>query len=86
MSHLPYYGQIETKPATSNGYDIRAQVIAMAKDYVENQARITSTYANKMLELNKITTEQYLELIKPYTLKDIMSHATDMYKFISIKK
>jgi hypothetical protein len=88
MSHIPYYGQAETetKRAAKNGYEIRAQILELAKDYVENQYKANLEYVNRLADLQKITTEEYLKLTKPYNMDTIMSHVDKMYNFVMSKK
>lgn len=90
MSHIPYYGQPETKgktPMTSNknGYEIRAQVLEYAKNYVEEQKKLNIAYAEKMHSLGKMQLDAYLEVMKPYSMTDILEKAAEMYSFVSRK-
>lgn len=87
MSHIPYYGQPENKPTQppKNGYEIRAQLIELAKDYVEKQSKANIEYAEKMQALGKIQLEEYMNAFKPYTMADIMARAQDMYSFVASK-
>ena len=68
-----------------SGFEIRADILAIAKDYVENQTRLNIDYATKMYELGKMHSEQYLEMIKPHSMADIMYRAKEMYSFVSKK-
>lgn len=88
MSHIPYYGQPESKPmqqTTKSGYEIRAQLIELAKDYVEKQAKNNLEYVEKLQALGKISLDEYVKALKPYTLEDIMTKAQEMYTFVSSK-
>ena len=88
MSHIPYYGQQESKtPMTSNknGYEIRAQVLEYAQNYVEEQKKLNIAYAEKMHKLGKMHLDAYLEAIKPYSMQEILEKATEMYSFVSRK-
>jgi hypothetical protein len=88
MSHIPYYNQpdTESKKMNKNGYEIRADLVAVAKDYIEKQHAINAKYGAEMLELGKITSEAYTEMLKPYTFDNILEHATKMYEFVTSKK
>jgi hypothetical protein len=88
MSHIPYYNQPETesKRMNKNGYEIRAELVAVAKDYIEKQQAINKEYANKMLEIGTITQEEYMKMLKPYTFESIIEHANKMYEFVTAKK
>lgn len=90
MSHIPYYGQQENKGKPSmtgnkNGYEIRAQVLEYAKQYVEEQKKLNIAYAEKMHALGKMQLDAYLEAIKPYSMQEILDKATEMYSFVSRK-
>lgn len=87
MSHIPYYGQPESKTMQQpkNGYEIRAQLIEVAKDYVEKQSKANIEYAEKMQALGKIQLEEYMNAFKPYTMVDIMAKAQEMYTFVTSK-
>lgn len=88
MSHIPYYNQPETesKRMNKNGYEIRADLVAVAKDYIEKQHALNVEYANKMLEVGSITRETYFSMLKPYTFESIIEHANKMYEFVTAKK
>ena len=90
MSHIPYYGQQENKgkqymTGTKNGYEIRAQVLEYAKQYVEEQKKLNIAYAEKMHALGKMQLDAYLEAVKPYSMQEILDKATEMYSFVSRK-
>ena len=90
MSHIPYYGQSEHKgtqmnTTNKNGYEIRAYVMELAKDYVEKQTKANLEYVEKMHSLGKATLDEYLKAMQPYTMKDIMDKTKEMYSFVSFK-
>lgn len=90
MSHIPYYGQPESKGKSmttnnKNGYEIRAHILELAKDYVEKQARLNIEYAEKMQALGKMRLEEYVNAFKPYTMEEVMAKATEMYSFVAKK-
>lgn len=87
MSHIPYYGQQEHKgkanmTSSKNGYEIRAQVLEYAKEYVEDQKKLNIAYAEKMHALGKMQLDAYLEAIKPYSMQDVLDKANEMYSFV----
>lgn len=84
MSHIPYYGQPEKAPRMKNGFELRAELIALAKSYVENQYQANLEYCSKM---SKLTSTETLEaLAKPYTFDDVLKYAKEMYSFVSNKE
>ena len=88
MRHIPYYNQpdTESRKMNKNGYEIRADLVAVAKDYIEKQHALNVEYANKMLELGNINRQAYLDMLKPYTFDNIIEHANKMYEFVTAKK
>lgn len=68
-----------------NGYEIRAHILELAKDYVEKQARLNIEYAEKMQALGKMRLEEYVNAFKPYTMEEVMAKATEMYSFVAKK-
>jgi hypothetical protein len=88
MSHIPYFNQSETesKRMSKNGYEIRAQLVELSKEYLEKQHEANVQYASKMFELGKLQQKEYLDMLKPYTLDSIIEHANKMYDFVTSKK
>ena len=88
MSHIPYYNQpdTESKRMNKNGYEIRAEVVAIAKDYLEKQHKANLEYVAKMTELGQKTSEAYVEALKPYTFEQILEHANKIYEFVTAKR
>lgn len=83
MSHIPYYGQAEKTHKT--GYEIRAQMLELAKSYLENMQKANLQYAEKMMELGQIQAEEYTNLLKPYSFEDMMKKAQEFYGFVERK-
>ena len=69
-----------------NGYEIRAQLVEIAKDYVEKQHSANMAYTAKLVELGQVQQEAYLEAIKPYSFEAVLEHANKMYEFVTNKK
>jgi hypothetical protein len=88
MSHIPYFNQPETesKRMNKNGYEIRAQLVELAKDYLEKQHAANLEYTAKLVELGQLQHESYLEAMKPYSLETVIQNASKMYEFVSSKK
>lgn len=71
--------------ANKNPFEIRADVLAMAKDYMDRQMDLNAEYAKKMYELGQIQLEEYKKAFEPYTLDELTSKAKEMYSFVSTK-
>ena len=85
MSHIPYHGQ-EEAPRTKNGYELRADILKLSTDYVENLARLNKDYAEALTQHGQITRDQYIALLTPPSMADILGYAEQMYKFVNTKK
>jgi hypothetical protein len=75
----------------SNPYQIRYDVLNMAKEIADKHYDMQVDLANKMLSMYKEDTEQALEAWKQYVPKalnpdEIKSQAEKLYEFVSEKK
>lgn len=68
-----------------NPFEIRAEVLELAKEYMDKQRDMNISYAQKMSDLNKMAIEDVIEMTKPYTFEELMSKAKEMYSFVSKK-
>lgn len=69
-----------------NPFEIRGEVLQLAKEYMDKQAEMNMLYAEKMMEIGRIQTEEYMKAFQPYSFEDLMKKANDMYSFISTKE
>jgi CRISPR/Cas system-associated endonuclease Cas3-HD len=75
----------------SNPYQIRTDVLAMAKNMLDKQYDTQMEIAKTMFEANKenmeLATEAWNKYIpKMYTMEEVMEKANEMYSFVSEKK
>ena len=63
-------------------YELRTEVLAMAKDYMDRQMQINVEYTNKMIELGKATME---DIPKMYSPEELMKQAREFYSFVGNK-
>ena len=75
----------------SNPYQIRTDVLAMAKEMLDKQYDMQMTVAHQAMELYKENAEQALEAYKRYVPKmytpdEIKEQAEKLYEFVSEKK
>jgi hypothetical protein len=68
-----------------NPFQIRSEVLELAKEYMDKQTAMNIEYAEKMQALGKIKSEEYMAAFKPYTFDDLMQKAQDFYTFVSNK-
>ena len=85
MSHVPYYNQTDTvsKKMNKNGYEIRAELVAIAKDYIEKQHAANVEYMTKLIALGQVDQSEYLKALKPYTIEAIIEQANKLYGFVA---
>ena len=68
-----------------NPFQIRAEVLELAKDYMDTQYKLNLEYSQKLKELNSMQKDEYLAAFKPYTFDELMEKAKEMYTFVSDK-
>ena len=71
--------------SNKNPFEIRADMLKMAKDYMDQSWNNNLELAQRMYTNSKISTEQLQEAFKPYSMEGLMEKATEMYKFVSKK-
>jgi len=75
----------------SNPYQIRYDVLQMAKEMLDKQYDIQMAVAHKAMEMYKENTEQALEAYQKYipkvvTPEEIKAQADKLYEFVTDKK
>lgn len=68
-----------------NPFEIRSDMIALAKDYLDKQYELNVQLANDMYEQGKKTLEEVQEAYKMYSIEDVIEKAQQMYSFVSTK-
>jgi len=68
-----------------NPFEIRTDMLAMAKDYMDQQYHMNISFAEKALELNKKSIEEVQDMYKMYSIDELMEKAKEMYSFVSKK-
>ena len=71
--------------ANKNPFEIRAEMIKLAKDYMDAQHQLNVQLVNDMYEQGKKTFEDVQDAYKMYTMDDLMAKAKEMYSFVSTK-
>jgi ABC-type transporter lipoprotein component MlaA len=66
-------------------FEIRTDMLAMAKDYMDQQYHMNIAFAEKALELNKKSIEEVQDMYKMYSIDELMEKAKEMYSFVSKK-
>lgn len=68
-----------------NPFEIRAEMLQLAKDYMDQQYHMNIQFAEKMMDAGKKSAEEMQELYKMYTVEELMAKAKEMYSFVSKK-
>lgn len=71
--------------ANKNPFEIRSEVLAMAKDYMDQQYHMNIEFAQRMFDAGKKTTEEMQEAFQMYSTDELMEKAKELYKFVSTK-
>jgi hypothetical protein len=70
--------------SNKNPFEIRAEMLKLAKDYMDQQYHINMDFWRQQFEANKASTEEWQKACQPYTI-DLMEKAKEMYSFVSKK-
>jgi hypothetical protein len=71
--------------SNKNPFEIRAEILQLAKDYMDQQYQMNLMFAEKMMEQGKKTAEELQESYKLYSIEDLTKKAQEMYSFVSKK-
>jgi len=71
--------------ANKNPFEIRADMLAMAKDYMDQQYQINMDFVRNLYEQNKATAEEFKKACEPYSIDEMMKKAQELYSFVSKK-
>ena len=69
--------------ANKNPFEIRAEMIQLAKDYMDQQHQMNIQFVEKAMAEGKKTFEEYQEAMKMYSMDDLVEKAKEMYTFVS---
>jgi len=76
----------EINMSNKNPFEIRAEMLQLAKDYMDQQYKMNVQFAEKALEEGKKTFEEYQATVtKMYSVDELMEKAKEMYSFVSDK-
>ena len=71
---------------SKNPFEIRADMLKLAKDYMDQQYSMNVQLMNDMYEQGKKNYEEVQEAYRMYSMEDLMNKAKEMYSFVSEKK
>jgi hypothetical protein len=71
---------------SKSGYEIRSDILALAKEYLDQQTKLNMEYSKRMIEAGNNTLTQVVQnMPKPYTLDEMLDIAERMYTFVGKK-
>jgi Tfp pilus assembly protein PilF len=70
---------------TKNPFEIRAEILQLAKDYMDQSYHVNLNFMQKAMEEGRKTFEEYQEAAKMYSTDDLMKKAQEMYSFVAKK-
>ena len=68
-----------------NPFEIRTEILEMAKDYMDKQTQMNIEFTTKMFEAGKKTADELKTAMTPYSMDELMEKAKEMYSFVSNK-
>jgi len=71
--------------SNKNPFEIRSEMLQLAKDYMDQQYHMNVQFAEKMVEANKMQMEEFQKYVKMYSVEELMAKAREMYTFVSDK-
>jgi hypothetical protein len=69
--------------SNKNPFEIRAEMLQLAKDYMDQQYHMNIQFAEKMVEQGQKTAEELKEMYKMYSVEELMEKAKELYGFVS---
>jgi hypothetical protein len=71
--------------SNKNPFEIRQEVLKMAKDYMDQQWSMNLQFTQQMFEQGKKNAEEMQAALTIYSTDDLMKKAQEMYSFINKK-
>ena len=68
-----------------NPFEIRAEMLQLAKDYMDQQYQMNIQFTEKMVEQGQKTADELKDVYKMYSMAELMEKAKEMYSFVSKK-
>ena len=68
-----------------NPFEIRAEMLQMSKDYMDQQYKMNIQLATDMYDQGQKNMVELQDAYKMYSVEDMMAKAKEMYSFVSKK-
>ena len=72
--------------SSKNPFELRAQVLHLAKQYMDQQYQMNIKFAQDMFEQGQKTIEDVHNAYQMYSMEELMEKAKEMYTFVSDRK
>ena len=69
--------------SNKNPFEIRSEMLALAKDYMDQQYHMNREFTEKMFEQGKKSMEEFQKANQMYSIDELMEKAKEMYSFVS---
>lgn len=70
---------------SKNPFEIRSEMLQLAKDYMDQQYQMNIQFAERMVEEGKKSFEEIQKEYEMYSTEDLMEKAKELYSFVSNK-
>jgi hypothetical protein len=70
---------------SKNPFEIRAEMLQMAKDYLDRQWEMNCAFAQQVFDKTGTATEEMKAAMKIYSTEELMKKAQEFYGFVSKK-
>lgn len=71
--------------SNKNPFEIRSEMLQLAKDYMDQQYQMNIMFAEKMVDEGKKTVEELKDSYTMYSMDELMEKAKEMYTFVAKK-
>jgi len=71
--------------SNKNPFEIRTEMLQMAKDYMDKQWEMNYYFTQQMFEQGKKTAEEMQTALTPYSTEELMKKASELYSFVAKK-
>lgn len=71
--------------SNKNPFEIRSEMLSMAKEYLDLQYHMNVDFTQRMFEQGKKTAEEMQAALTMYSTQELMDKAKELYSFVSTK-
>jgi hypothetical protein len=71
---------------TKNAFEIRSDILALAKDYMDKQAQLNAEFTKALISAGTTNMQEIAKAVQTtYSMDDLLSTADKMYSFVNKK-